>query len=125
MKERVARLWRLGDFAARAPLQQLEYGFRNTCDDFEFFEHLDGIGECSWVGSRGSGADHVQRIPDHVGEQKAHHRCRVGERREAAAFEKREMLANRVQLKDIGAGAQEKIRCFLLGGERDGLGWRT
>src|SRR6478736_1713265 len=35
------------------------------------------------------------------------------------------MLAKRVQLKNIGTGPQEKIRRFLLGGERDGLAWRT
>jgi hypothetical protein len=43
LEKRITGLRRFGDFAPRAFSQQLEDGFWRARDDFEFFEHANGV----------------------------------------------------------------------------------
>src|SRR3989441_3781230 len=72
------------------------------------------------VGRGRSRGDDVERVADHVGERERDHGRGPRRAREEPALEAREVLADRVQLRDRGARREEETRDVLLFLEHDG-----
>ena len=67
-------------------------------------------------GTVGPGGDHRRIVARHVGDRQGHDPCRRRGRGEAAALDRREMLAHAVDLADRGARSQQCPRHRLLVG---------
>src|ERR1039458_8722890 len=69
-----------------------------------------------------AGADHVEIIADHVGEQQREDLRGIGQARQLAAFDLGDVLADCVDLVNAGAAGQQQFCNFLFFVERDGIG---
>ena len=85
-------------------------------------QHRVGIGERAGVGHGRAGADHIERVADHVGENQRDHAGRVRQPRQPAALDLIEVLAQRVDLVDIRPAAQQDARERLKLGQADPFG---
>ena len=74
------------------------------------------------VGHRRAGGDHREIVARHVGNDQADDAGGRGGDREAAALDRRQMLAHAIHLADMRAAAQQRAIDRLLVGERDVAG---
>ena len=122
-EDRVAGLGRFRDLAAprRAPGAPAR-GAGTLPADAVLVQNLQRAREGGGVRRGGAGADHVEVVADHVGEQQRYHRRGTRQPRQLPALDARDVLAHGVDLVDVRAAGEQQARGLLLLRERDGLG---
>src|SRR5471032_3061036 len=119
LKNWVDRLGRFREFAALPAFDAPLHGSRHSRSDSVPVEHFRGRRKGGSIGGRGGGADHVQVVAHYVRKQQRFHRGRRGQTGQLAALDARDVLADGVDLVDIGAAGQQQASSGLLLFERD------
>ena len=122
VEDPVARLRRLRDLSPRARLEARPHRGRRAVPHAPALEDLERGRERGRVGRGRSRRDDIERVADDVGEYQRDHGRGPRGPREESALHAREVLTDRVQLRDRGSRRQEETRDLLLFLERDG--WR-
>ena len=95
---------------------RLHRGRRN---DAVALQHGLGVGERRRVRRRRTGGDHRRVVARHVGNDQRHDPGRRGRARQPAALDRGQMLADAVDLIDVGAAPEQRLVQGLLVVERD------
>ena len=85
-------------------------------------DHGAGVSERGRVRHGGAGGDHRRVVARHVRDRQRPQSGRVGRRRQPAAGDRRQVLAQRVHRADVGAGCQQRGIDRLEVGERQAGG---
>ena len=107
------------NLAAHAALQALADGGGHAAEDAVFLQDGGGAGERGGIGRGGAGADHVEIVADHVGEQQRFHRAGAARRASCPPLIARDVFAHGIDLVDVGAASQQQLRGRLFFLERD------
>ena len=92
---------------------------RGRRDDAIAPQHGLGVGERRRIGRGRTGGDHRRVVARHVGNDQRHDPGRGGRARQPAALDRRQMLADAVDLIDVGAAPEQRLVQGLLVVERD------
>ena len=106
----------LGGFGLAVVEKRLHRGRR---DDAVAPQHGFGVGERRRVGRRRAGGDHRWIVARHVGNDQRHDPGGRRRARQPAALDRGQMLADAVDLIDVGAAPEQRLVQGLLVVERD------
>ena len=90
--------------------------------DVVTLENRQRLGRRGGVGDGGAGGDHRRFVAGHVGNRIGVHAGRPAGPGQAAALDRREVLAHAVHLADVRAGAQQRLVDRLLVRQRNAFG---
>ena len=99
---------RFGQQSGGAPLQHFQHGGGHAVPQGEAADDFQTVGEGGLVRSGGAGADDIQIVPQHVGDDERDHRGRGQRLGQMAALDPGEVLADGVYLVDVRPAVQQQ-----------------